>query len=298
MCAAVLLTAGRAGAAEAPVTLDAAYPGVVAGIISGATLGDLPEGVLLRAGDIEITAKALEERIAKSPRKVRTQVRKYALRLLGEMTGEQLMLAAAKKAAAEAGKSIGRKADRTVIADYQKSLGEKLTVTDAEVADFYEKNKDMCGGAKFAQVKSDLAKMLLKERQQEEVRRHVQALAKAAGLTLSAAWAKEQVALTRDNPVDKARMSGLPSLVDFGATGCRPCDMLAPILKTLRQKFEGKLNVVFVHVGEEDVLSTLYGIEVIPVQIFYDKAGKEVLRHVGFMPQDDIEKRLAEMGVS
>lgn len=295
---AALLTVGRVGAAEAPVTLDAAYPGIVAGILSGATLSELPKGVLLRAGEIEITAKALDETIAKSPRKVRTQLRKYALHLLDEMTAEKLMLSAAKKAAAEAGKNIARKADRDVIGDYVKSVGEKVTVTDAEVADFYEKNKDMCGGAKLAQVKSEIEKMLLKERQEEAVGRHVHDLAKAAGLTLSAAWAKEQVALARDNPVDKARWSGIPSLVDFGATGCRPCDMLAPILKTLRQKFEGKLNVVFVHVGEEEILSSLYGIQSIPVQVFYDKGGKEVLRHVGFMPQDEIEKHLAEMGVN
>ena len=295
---AALLTVGRIGAAEAPVALDIAYPGVVAGILSGATLSELPEGVVLRAGDIEITAKALEERIAKSPRKLRTQLRKYALYPLGEMTEEKLMLSAAKKAAADAGRSIGRKADRTVIADYVKSLGEKVTVTDAEVADFYEKNKDMCGGAKLAQVKSELERMLLKERQQEAVGRHVRDLAKAAGLTLSAAWAKEQVAMARDNPVDKARSSGIPSLVDFGATGCRPCDMLAPILKTLRQKFEGKLNIVFVHVGEEEILSSLYGVRSIPVQVFYTKEGKEVRRHVGFIPQDEIEKHLAEMGVN
>jgi thioredoxin 1 len=298
LCLAALLTQGRVGAAEAPVTLEGAYPGVVAGILSGATLGELPEGVVLRAGDIEITGKALDEVIAESPRKMREQLRKYALYLLDEMTAEKLLLSAAKKAAAEAKKDIARKADREVIGDYVKGVGAQVKVTEAEVADFYEKNKDMCGGAKLDQVKSEIEQMLLKERQQQAVGRHIRELAKAAGLTLSAAWAKDQVALSRDNPVDKARTSGKPSLVDFGATGCRPCDMLAPILKTLRKKFEGKLNVLFVHVGEEQILASLYGVQSIPVQVFYNKDGKEVLRHVGFMPQDEIEKALAEMGVN
>ena len=50
---------------------------------------------------------------------------------------------------------------------------------------------------------------------------------------MSASWAREQAVLAKDNPVDKARASGKPSLVDFGAKGCIPCDMLAPILEAL-----------------------------------------------------------------
>jgi thioredoxin 1 len=73
--------------------------------------------------------------------------------------------------------------------------------------------------------------------------------------------------------------------------------MLAPILETLKGKYAGKLNVVFVHVGQEQILAARYGIVSIPTQFFYDKDGKEVFRHVGFIPQQDIEKKLAEMGV-
>ena len=100
-----------------------------------------------------------------------------------------------------------------------------------------------------------------------------------------------------DNPVDKARNSGRPSLADFGATGCVPCDMLAPILKNLEAKYKDKVNVLFVHVREKQILATRYGVETIPVQIFFDKSGKEIFRHVGFWPQAEIEKKLTEMGV-
>ena len=98
-------------------------------------------------------------------------------------------------------------------------------------------------------------------------------------------------------PVAQARASGMPSLVDFGAKGCRPCDMLAPILDTLRTKYAGKMNVLFVNVREEPALAAQYGIEFIPVQVFFDKSGKEVFRHTGFWPQEEIEKKAAEMGV-
>jgi len=108
----------------------------------------------------------------------------------------------------------------------------------------------------------------------------------------------KQAVLARDNPVDKARDSGKPSLVDFGATGCGPCDMMTPILENLKVKYEGKLNVLFVHVRERQILGAKYGIQTIPVQVFFDKDGKEVFRHVGFFPQEEIERKLAEMGVA
>lgn len=59
-----------------------------------------------------------------------------------------------------------------------------------------------------------------------------------------------------------------------------------------------KLNVVFVHVGEEQVLAARYGIRSIPVQVFFDAEGREVFRHVGFFAQDDVNRQLAQMGVA
>jgi len=114
---------------------------------------------------------------------------------------------------------------------------------------------------------------------------------------ISASWLKKYAALAGVNPVDKARASGKPSLVDFGSVGCRPCDMMAPILDTLREKYKEKLNVLFVHVGQEQILASRYGIQSIPVQIFFDKTGKEVHRHLGFFPQSEIENLLSDMGI-
>ena len=53
---------------------------------------------------------------------------------------------------------------------------------------------------------------------------------------------------------------------------------------------------LFVHVREKQILAARYGVETIPVQIFFDKSGKEVFRHIGFFPQEEIEKKLTEMG--
>jgi thiol-disulfide isomerase/thioredoxin len=92
-------------------------------------------------------------------------------------------------------------------------------------------------------------------------------------------------------------MSGKPSLIDFGATGCGPCDMMTPILADLEKRYKDKLNVLFVHVNQEVILSARFGIKYVPVQVFFDKNGREVFRHTGFFPQTDIEKKLIQFGL-
>ena len=108
---------------------------------------------------------------------------------------------------------------------------------------------------------------------------------------------KNQARLALDNPVDKARMSGKPSMIEFGSTGCVPCEMMQPILENLRKKYPDKLNVVFVHVGENKMLGARFGIRVIPVQAFYDAKGKEVFRHQGFYAEAEVLKQLKKIGV-
>ena len=172
-----------------------------------------------------------------------------------------------------------------------------MAVTDDEVAKFYEENKDMCGGASLDQIKGQLRDYVLGQKKQEAVAEHIRTIGQRTPIVLATSWVDEQAKLALDNPVDKARASGKPSLVDFGASGCRPCDMMTPILESLRSKYDGKLNVFFVHVREEQILASRYGIQSIPVQVFFDKEGKEIERHTGFYSQDEIERRLKEMGV-
>ena len=73
--------------------------------------------------------------------------------------------------------------------------------------------------------------------------------------------------------------------------------MMAPILDRLRDKYKDKIDVIFIHVGQEPILASRYGVQSIPVQIFFDKTGKEVFRHTGFFPEEEIEKQLSKMGV-
>jgi thioredoxin 1 len=258
---------------------------------------DLPEGVLLKAPELLIHDKELREEIAKAQEQIRPKLEKNGFLVLEQLATFKLLLAEAKAEAAKSGTDISGKNEQTIIQDYVRTLAKTVKISDSEILDFYNSDKETLGGAALDQVKPQIEQFLLQQKQQEFIDEHIRTIGKRMRIEISAPWLKVQAALAKDNPVDKARASGRPSLVDFGSTGCVPCDMLAPILETLKEKYKGKVNVVFVHVGQEPILASRYGIQAIPVQIFFDQTGKEVFRHVGFFPQEQIEKKLSEMGV-
>jgi thioredoxin 1 len=91
--------------------------------------------------------------------------------------------------------------------------------------------------------------------------------------------------------------AAIPRLVDLGAGKCIPCRQMAPILEELRTSMAGKLQVDFIDVWENPGAGQLYGISIIPTQIFYDAAGQELSRHEGFMAREDILARFKEHGI-
>ena len=92
-------------------------------------------------------------------------------------------------------------------------------------------------------------------------------------------------------------VKGMVTLIDLGAKKCTPCKMMAPILEKMEKVYKGKAAVVFIDVWEHREQAQRFRIRAIPTQIFYDKNGKEVYRHVGFLAEKDIVARLEKMGV-
>ena len=281
-----------------PNTVAALYPTVTSGVLTFAKAAELSKGIVLRAGDITISMAEVSRFIQGQPPELQAELNKNALFVLEHLATPRLLLNLARKSTAANSKEADPKADQQIIQDYfEKHVFGDIEVTDAEAEEFYRENKNMFGGAALAQVREQIKPYLLGQKKQEAAVDFIRTVGKKIDISVSGSWLKKQAALTLDNPVDKARNSGKPSLADFGATGCVPCDMLAPILKDLEAKYKDKLNVLFVHVREKQILAARYGVETIPVQIFFDKTGKEVFRHVGFWPQAEIEKKLTEMGV-
>lgn len=80
------------------------------------------------------------------------------------------------------------------------------------------------------------------------------------------------------------------TMIDLGAKTCVPCKMMEPILKELTEEYRGRAAIVFVDVWEERALGRQFGVQAIPTQIFFDRHGREVYRHVGFFSRQDIKK--------
>jgi thiol-disulfide isomerase/thioredoxin len=272
------------------------YPNVEMGFLNYAVVSDLPDGVLLRADNVVIESKELNKTIADANEKVRPLLKKYASLVLEQVSIPKLFALEIKSEAAKTGREITEKDDTKILQNYFAALSKTVKVSDAEMLEFYNTNKDSLSGATLAQVKPQIQEYLVQEKMQALVNEKANTIGQRMKIEISAAWLKNQAALEKDNPVNKARDSGKPTMVDFSSKGCVPCDMLAPILKTLQGKYNGKANIVVVQTSEEPILASRYKVEVIPIQIFYDKTGKEVFRHVGFYAQTDIEQKLSEIG--
>jgi len=272
------------------------YPGLTSGALAFASASTLPEGTLLKAGNLVMNSKELSEEIARADEKMQPALRKNAFFILEQMATLKLLLSEARATAAKSSDDISQKKEQAIIQDHLLNLMKTLEVTDEEIVVFYNGNTKMFGGATLAQIKPQIRQFLLQQKQQELVNERIRTIGRRMPIEISTPWLKVQAALAKDNPVDKARASGRASLVDFGSTGCVPCDMMAPILEILREKYKDKVNVFFIHVGEEPILASRYDVQSIPIQIFFDKSGKEFFRHVGFFPQDQIEAKLSEIG--
>lgn len=92
-------------------------------------------------------------------------------------------------------------------------------------------------------------------------------------------------------------VKGMVTLIDLGATECVPCKMMAPIMEKMEKKYQGRAAIVFIDVWKNRDQVSRFGIRAIPTQIFYDAAGREVYRHVGFMSEAAIVEQLTRMGI-
>ncbi|MFZ0240253.1 MAG: thioredoxin family protein [Desulfobacterales bacterium] len=90
---------------------------------------------------------------------------------------------------------------------------------------------------------------------------------------------------------------GLVTMVDLGANKCIPCKMMAPIIEELKKEYAGRASIIFIDVWEDREQVDRFGIRAIPTQIFYDKTGREVERHVGFLDKKSIVATFEKLGV-
>ncbi len=100
-----------------------------------------------------------------------------------------------------------------------------------------------------------------------------------------------EIKLTKENFNNVVLDSDKPVLVDFWASWCGPCMMLAPVIEEISDDFADEVKVGKVNVDEQPELSAQFGIESIPTVLLF-RNGKVEKKSVGYVPKNAIEAML------
>ena len=100
-----------------------------------------------------------------------------------------------------------------------------------------------------------------------------------------------EIIITEQNFEQEVLKADKPVLVDFWATWCGPCRMLAPTIELLAEEMEGIAKVGKVNVDEQPGLAARFGISSIPTLIVFED-GKVKNTSVGVIPKSMIEDML------
>lgn len=100
-----------------------------------------------------------------------------------------------------------------------------------------------------------------------------------------------EITVTNDKFQNEIMDSDLPVLIDFWASWCGPCKMIAPIVEEIAEEYDGVIKVGKVNVDEEPFLAAQFGVVSIPTLIVI-KDGRQVNSAVGYRTKEDIIKLL------
>ena len=111
-------------------------------------------------------------------------------------------------------------------------------------------------------------------------------------INLTEAEYLERVADFRASHAEWRYRGDRPAIVDFYASWCGPCRMIAPFVEEIAQENEN-ITVGKINVDEELALATQFGITSIPTLIVMEK-GQKVAQMLGYRPKADILKLLED----
>lgn len=99
------------------------------------------------------------------------------------------------------------------------------------------------------------------------------------------------VTLTENNFRNEVLESSKPVLVDFWASWCGPCHIIAPAIEELASDYDGRATVGKLNVDEQPGIAQQYGIQSIPSVLFF-RDGNVVDQVVGAVPKKALAEKL------
>ncbi|ASS74711.1 thioredoxin [Tumebacillus algifaecis] len=97
--------------------------------------------------------------------------------------------------------------------------------------------------------------------------------------------------ITDANFAETIKNSETPILVDFWATWCGPCRMLAPVLEDVSTETAGKLSIGKLNIDENQATTQQFGVMSIPTMLVF-KGGEVVKTIVGYKSKNDLLNEL------
>lgn len=98
-----------------------------------------------------------------------------------------------------------------------------------------------------------------------------------------------EIIITKENFEKEVLKSDIPVLVDFWATWCGPCKMIAPVIEEIAEEYEGKVKVGKVNIDEQMDLALEFKVMSIPTIMLFEN-GEVKKREVGVMSKTEIEE--------
>jgi len=223
---------------------------------------------------------------------------------LNQLIVRELLLQEAQRQGLEQEKEIQEhiaqdkdKRAEILIGEMTDRMAKDIEISQEELRALHQELKAEIPDKSFQEVKQQLRIYLRQQKTRERLEAVIEELRRTAEITRNQEWLKAQRALRMKNPLDAALQTGKPVLADFGKGLCIPCKEMKPILDELTVEYRGRASILIIEIDEYRALTRRHRVRLIPTQIFFDAAGREVYRHEGFMSKEAMKKKLAEIGV-